>query len=245
MPDIYKHGCENFKKITALFVLQVILGILPVILLLIYIGFDLFKYPVIGYIFIAVILIAAISNITVAKRYNVLLSGFRGEKALMKTVRKLGSEYMVFSNLPIRYKKNRSEIDLLIISPTYLLIIEVKNHSGYISGKHKDDKWIQRKVYKDGKTTETEMQNPLRQMRRQRDIVKSILQANDLDQWIETVLYFSSNSVHLYLDLYDSDNVCSSEKELLQFLRTYNPPRKADPEKLEKIKQLFMEMHEN
>ena len=245
MPDIHKHGCENFKKITFLFVLQVILGILPVILLLIYISFDLFQYPVIGYIFIAVILVGAISNITVAKRYNVLLSGFRGEKSLMRTVKKLGNEYMVFSNLPIRYKKNRSEIDLLIISPTYLLIIEVKNHSGYISGKHKDDKWIQRKVYRDGKTTETEMQNPLRQLRRQRDIVKSILQANELDQWIETVLYFSSSSVHLYLDLYDSDNVCSSEKELLEFIRTYKPPRKADPEKLEQVKKLFKEMCKN
>lgn len=245
MPDIYKHGYDNFKKMTVLFVLQVILGILPVILLLIYIGFDLYQYPVIGYIFIAVILVGAITNITVAKRYNVLLSGFRGEKSLMRTVKKLGNEYMVFSNIPVRYKKNRSEIDLLIISPTYVLIIEVKNHSGYISGKHKDEKWIQRKVYRDGKTTETEMQNPLKQLRRQRDIIKSILQSNDLDQWIETVLYFSSNSVHLYLDLYDSDNVCSSEKELLEFLRTYNPPRKADPEKLAKIKQLFKEMCQN
>lgn len=242
MPDIYKNGYDNFKKITALFVLQVILGILPVILLLAYIFFELYTYHVIGYIFIAIILISAVLNITVAKRYNVLLSGFKGEKALMKAVKKLGNEYMVFSNLPVRYKKNRSEIDLLVISPTYVLIVEVKNHSGYISGKHKDERWIQRKVYRDGKTTEMEMQNPLKQLRRQRDIIKSILQSNDLDQWIETVLYFSSKSVHLYLDLYDSDNVCSSEKELLEFLREYEPPRKTDPDTLEKTKQLFKNM---
>ena len=89
------------------------------------------------------------------------------------------------------------------------------------------------------------MTSPIRQMRRQRDIIKSILRANDLDQWVDTVLYFSAPTVHLYLDLNDSDNVCSSEKELLEFLRTYDSPKPIDPVKLEKIKQLFREMCSN
>ena len=82
-------------------------------------------------------------------------------------------------------------------------------------------------------------------MRRQRDIIKSILRANDLDQWVDTVLYFSAPSVHLYLDLNDSDNVCSNEKELLEFLRSYESPKKIDAEKLEKIKQLFRDICKN
>ena len=124
----------------------------------------------------------------------------------------------------------------------YIIIIEVKNHSGYIYGNHKDETWTQRKIYRDGKTTETVMTSPIRQMRRQRDIIKAILRANDLDQWVDTVLYFSAPTVHLYLDLSDTDNVCSSEKELLEFLRTYVSPKSMDPEKLEKIKVLFREM---
>ncbi len=243
MPDIYKCRNENFKTITLLFVLQVFLGVLPVILLLCYIFLDLYQNPIIGYIFIGVIVIGSVLNITVAKRYNVLLSGFKGEKRLMKAVKKLGSNYAVYANLPVRYKKNRSEIDLLIIGEDYLMIIEAKNHSGYINGKHKDEHWIQRKVYRDGKTTETEMQNPLKQMRRQRDIIKSILQSNGLDQWVETVLYFSSNAVHLYLDLFDSDNVCSSEKELLGFVRSYKPMKPTDPEIIAKTKELFRNMY--
>lgn len=44
MPDIYKHGYDNFKKITVLFILQIILGVLPVVLLVIYIRlFTVFK----------------------------------------------------------------------------------------------------------------------------------------------------------------------------------------------------------
>lgn len=168
MPDIYKHGYDNFKKITVLFILQIILSVLPVVLLVIYIGFSLYSNVVLGYTFIVIMAIAAALNFTITKRYNVLLSGFKGEKSLMTS--------------------------------------------------------------------------PIRQMRRQRDIIKSILRANDLDQWVDTVLYFSAPTVHLYLDLSDSDNVCSSEKELLEFLRTYVSPKSMDPEKLEKIKVLFKEM---
>ena len=103
MPDIYKHGYDNFKKITVLFILQIILGVLPVVLLVIYIGFSLYSNVVLGYTFIVIMAIAAALNFTITKRYNVLLSGFKGEKSLMKTVKKLGSEYTVFANVPVRY----------------------------------------------------------------------------------------------------------------------------------------------
>lgn len=88
--------------------------------------FSLYSNVVLGYTFIVIMAIAAALNFTITKRYNVLLSGFRGEKSLMKTVKKLGSEYTVFANVPVRYKKNRSEIDLLVMCDRYIIIIEVK-----------------------------------------------------------------------------------------------------------------------
>ena len=71
MPDIYKHGYDNFKKITVLFILQIILGVLPVVLLVIYIGFSLYSNVVLGYTFIVIMAIAAALNFTITKRYNV------------------------------------------------------------------------------------------------------------------------------------------------------------------------------
>lgn len=242
MATIYKHGNDNFKMMTLLFILQIVLGLLPVLLLLVYIGFGLNDNVLVGYIFIAVMAVAGVANFFITKRYNVLASGFRGEKNLMKAVKKLDSGYTVFANIPIRYKKNRSELDLMVLSEKYIMIIEVKNHSGYIYGKHRDEEWLQRKIYRNGKTVETAMHNPIKQMRRQRDIVKSILQANGLDQWVDTVLYFSAPTVHLYLDLYDNDNICTSEAELLDFLKNYKSPKPVDQEKLEAIKKLFREM---
>ncbi len=239
LPDIYKNGYENFKIMTVLFIAQILLGVLPAVLLAVFICADLYTTPVIGYIFIAVMIVGGVANIIISKRYNVLLSGFRGEKSLMRAIKKLGSGYTAFVNLPIKYKKNRSEIDYLLICGDYILIIEVKNHSGKIYGKHKDDQWLQKKIYRDGKTTETYIQNPLKQLRRQRDILKCILAANGHDCWVDTMLYFSSPQVRLYLDLFDNDNVCSSEKELMEFLTTHHSQKPVNPEELEQIKQIL------
>ncbi len=242
MPDIYKNGYDNFKIMSLLFAAQIVLGVLPAILLAVFVCCQLYTEPVIGYVFIALMVAGAVANFMISKRYNVLLSGFRGEKTLMRAIKKLGSSYTVFVNLPVRYKKNRSEIDMLLICPDYILIIEVKNHSGKIYGQHKDETWLQKKVYRDGKTTETVMQNPLKQLRRQRDIFKSILAANGIDCWVDTMLYFSSPQVKLYLDLFDNDNVCSNEKELLEFLKTHKSKNPPSAEEAERIKALFKEV---
>ncbi len=241
MPDIYKHGYENFKIMSLLFVAQILLGVMPAALLAVFICCELYLTPWIGYVFIAIMICGGIANIVITKRYNVLLSGFRGEKSLMRAIKKLGPDYTAFCNLPIKYKKNRSEIDFLIVCPYYILIIEVKNHSGRIYGKHKDEVWLQKKIYRDGKTTETTMQNPLKQLRRQRDILKSILLSNGLDCWVDTMLYFSSPQVKLYLDLFDNDNVCSNEKELMDFLNGHRSKNPLSREELEKIKNVLKE----
>lgn len=83
MPDIYKHGYDNFKKITVLFILQIILGVLPVVLLVIYIGFSLYSNVVLGYTFIVIMAIAGGTEFShITKRYNVLFSGLMAEKRL-------------------------------------------------------------------------------------------------------------------------------------------------------------------
>lgn len=134
----------------------------------------------------------------------------------------LDGNNIIFRNLPVRYKRGRSELDMLIISHRGIIIVEAKNHSGSIHGSWKADKWEQRKYYKKGQTTTQEMDNPIKQMRRQRDIVKSILSAAGEEVWIDTLLYFSNSSAKLKLNLRENDYVCQGTKELLAFLNGYD-----------------------
>lgn len=212
----------NNKKIALLLVLQVICGVMPVVLLAAFVLMKLYAEKIMAVIVIVLIFLCNVGYMLVSRRYNILNSGRRGERDLYKTVRRLSGNNIIFCNLPVRYKRGRSELDMLIVSHKGLIIVEVKNHSGTIQGSWKADKWEQRKYYSGGKITSQEMDNPIKQMRRQRDIVKSILNAAGEDVWIDTVLYFSSGNAKLKLSLRENDYVCLGSKELLNFLESYD-----------------------
>lgn len=241
MARIFRNKNPNMPKISIMVAAQALLAGIPVLLMVVYvwrIGGDNY---VVGIIFIGIMLLMLALYMIVARRYRILLSGYRGERALLKLIRKmrLRDTTLVFSNLPIHYKRNRSEIDLLIVGEKGVLIIEVKNHAGTISGNDNDETWLQRKVYKNGRVTETQMANPFRQIKRQREILKSILRAGGHNVWVDNLLYFSNPSVHLQLDLHANNYVCGSEAELVRFVSEYQPKIKLSPAECRDIAQVL------
>jgi len=241
MLRIYKNKNPNVKRLSFLFAFQVILGTIPAALFLIYALSLKEKNLRLGIIFISVILLSFAGYVVAARRYNVLVSGYRGEKSLIRTVKKLSGDYSVFTNLPVRYKKNRSEIDLLIIGENGLLIVEVKNHSGVIVGKSGSKTWIQRKHYRKGKTAEITMDNPFTQIKRQREILKNILRRNGFELWVDCVLFFSGTA-SLRLNLTGNDNVVNSANELLGFIKDYKSKTPISKEDIAKITEVLKEL---
>ncbi len=235
MNKIIKGKNLNSKRVAALIILQIAVGILPIFLLVAFVWLRLYQMPVAAAIVIGLILLCNGGYMVLARRYEMLHSGLSGEKRLYRTVKKLGGNNIIFRNLPLKYKRGRSEADLLVVSHKGIIIIEVKNHSGTIVGNWKSEKWEQRKVYRDGKITSAEMENPLRQMRRQRDIVKSILISAGENVWIDSVLYFSSPMAKLRLTLRDNDYVCSNDMELMKFLENYSSGETLSRSHMEKI----------
>ena len=234
------HGRNtNSHRVIALFVAQVITGVMPVLLLIIFVMLKLYNTKILAAIFILLIFACNVAYTILAHKYSILNSGVKGERRLYRAVKKLQGNNIIFRNLPVRYKRGRSELDLLIISHSGIIIVEVKNHSGTISGSWKSDKWLQRKFYRDGKTTSQEMDNPIKQMRRQRDIVKSILNAAGENVWIDTVLYFSSPNAKLRLSLRENDYLCSSDAELINFLEEYKGGETLSMSRMQKIAEIL------
>ena len=229
----------NNKKIAVLLVLQVFLGVAPVLLLISFVMFRMYETKPLAIVIIGLIFACNAAYMILARRYNILNSGRNGEKNLYKAVKKLEGNNIIFVNLPIRYKRGRSEVDMLIISPKGVVIIEVKNHSGTISGNWRAEKWVQQKFYRNGKTTSVEMDNPIKQMRRQRDIVKSIFNAAGEDVWVDTVLFFSNPSVRLKLNLRENDYVCLGTRELMRFLSEYKSGRTISKAQMEKYANIL------
>ncbi len=232
--------CKNTNnaRLAALLVVQVFLGVSPVLMLISFVWFRLYEMKIIAIVIIILIFLCNVAYAFLARRFNILYSGRRGERQLYKTVRHLSGNNIIFCNLPIRYKRGRSETDMLIISHRGVIIIEVKNHSGNIQGSWKSDKWQQRKFYRD-KTVDIEMDNPIKQMRRQRDIVKSILNAAGEDVWIDTVLYFSNTNAKLSLNLRQTDYVCLGSRELMHFLENYDSGESLSKGQMEKYARIL------
>lgn len=243
---IHKAKNVNKRAVGVLFVLQVIFGTLPAVLFVIFatnlqvMWKDNYLW---GYISAAAIVLCGFAYIILSRKYNILLSGLKGEKLLYKIAKKHKNNYHIFLNLPVRYKRNRSEIDMLMISENGILIVEVKNHSGTIIGGDKDEHWCQYKHYKDGHNTESEMKNPIKQISRQRDILKNILRSNGYDVWIDGVVLFSNPFVRLKLNLSSANsNVVSGEKELDDFISQYDSPHKISEEDMEEILSIVKDM---
>lgn len=232
--------CKNTNngRIIALGVAQVILGVSPVLMLIAFVWFRLYEIQITAIIFIILIALCNTGYAVLSRRFNVLNSGRRGEKELFKVIRQLKGNNIIFCNLPVRYKRGRSETDMIIIGRKGIIIIEAKNHSGTIQGSWKADKWEQRKFYKNN-TMLIDMENPIKQMRRQRDIVKSILNAAGENVWIDTVLYFSNENVKLRLDLRENDYVCQGKSELLSFLKNYDTGHTLTNAQIEKYAQIL------
>lgn len=234
----------NNRKIVGLLVVQVFLGVCPILMLIAFVFFRLFEQRILAVVFIALIFLCNTVYVFVGRRYNILNSGRIGEKQLFRAVKRLSGNNIVFCNLPVRYKRGRSELDMLIISHKGVIIVEVKNHSGTIQGSWKADKWEQRKYYRD-KNTVQQMDNPIKQMRRQRDIVKSILNAAGEEVWIDTVLYFSSDNAKLKLNIRETDYVCLGSKELMHFLESYDRGEVISRSRMDNIAKIMNDAREN
>lgn len=248
---VYKSKNPNKLKIGALFIMQVIFGTLPAILFIMFaIDFthfsdtapDAIAVPnyVGAYISAAAIVLCALAYFILGRRYNILLSGVKGERSLERIAKRHRGEYDIFINCPIQYKRSRSEIDMIMLGKNGIVIIEVKNHSGTVCGSDTDDKWTQYKHYKDGKATESEMKNPIKQITRQRDILKGILHENGVDVWIDSIVYFSNPLIRLKVNIKSKSSIiCSGEKELDRFLSGYKSPKPLKKDDIEKIRSIL------
>ncbi|MDR2531890.1 MAG: NERD domain-containing protein [Oscillospiraceae bacterium] len=181
--------------------------------------------------FTMMILGMVLAYAALSRRYRILLSGHNGERALFKIIKhiKWSGDCAVFTNLPVIYRKSRSEIDMLLIGERGIVIIEVKNHSGAIIGSGNDDFWLQRKKFREGygavRGAEKKMINPLIQLRRQRGIIKSLLREHGFDVWVENALFFSNPNVRLKLNLSKNNRAFSDKSDLVRFINDMKPEK--------------------
>lgn len=117
------------------------------------------------------------------------LAGKRGEKVVTDEIKRVKrKDDYLFTNVKISFKGKRTECDNIIVNNFGVFIIEVKNYSGSLSGNENDDEWVERNF------EEKIVKNPIKQVRRQIDILSKRLKNNGLRAWIDGYVIFIDNN---------------------------------------------------
>lgn len=117
---------------------------------------------------------------------GILTAGVSGEQNAVRLVEKtLPDTYYCITNAQIQYENRHNELDMIVVGPSGIFIVEVKNVSGTITGSYYDKVLIQEK----GKGTK-EMNNPVNQVRQHADILSRYLKANGVRTWVQGVVLF-------------------------------------------------------
>ncbi|MCL2697686.1 MAG: NERD domain-containing protein [Oscillospiraceae bacterium] len=244
--QIYRNKNPYYRTLIVLSAARITLVVLPVFVL----AFLLWRIGSENYLetagFAVMIAGMLITYAALSRRYRILLSGHNGERALFKIIKHIrwSGDCAIFTNLPVAYKKNRSEIDMLLVGERGILIIEVKNHSGIITGDAGDDFWIQRKKHREGKGARKKMLNPLIQLRRQRGIIKSLLAENGFDVWVENALFFSNPNVKLQLNAGKSSSTFCSRHKLIEFINSMTPKKPLTKRQCKSVIEIIQNMSE-
>lgn len=144
------------------------------------------------------------------KRYKILKSGLKGERATQKTLLKLPADYTILSNVSIKYEDKVAEIDNLILSPKGIVIVETKSYKGTLRGKEEDSEWSFTKISNQGKEYTSSIKNPLKQAKRQTYILSQILKENNINCWIDSYVYILESQCYV-----GSEKIFLDERSLI------------------------------
>lgn len=124
------------------------------------------------------------------------MAGNRGEAAAVDFVRPvLRGGDVLLTNVCVEFEEKRTELDLVIVNPNGLFIVEVKNYKGQLIGSADDYEWRKLKMTPGGVVYEKNAKNPIKQVKRQRWILANFLRQNGVRVWVNGyVLFIRGNS---------------------------------------------------
>lgn len=159
--------------------------------------------------------------------------GERGERIAGEVLRDLMKEGdCLLENVSISYDGKSAEIDKLVINSNGVFIIEVKNYAGELFGGEDDQKWTKRKEDGGGNVFLKIVDNPIKQVKRQKHIFANYLRENGVDVWVSGyVLLVHQNSP------VESEFILSNREEIDR--KIHSPGRKTlSKDTIENIRKL-------
>lgn len=138
---------------------------------------------------------------------GILRSGVQGERIARWILRLLPGDYHIFPGLRVTDEKGSNEMDLVVLGPTGIFVVEAKNYKGKLTGDWSDHTLYKKRVKitrrallwrirrEVGKPEET--YSPLKQVGKQVYRLSRYLKEQGVDSWIQGCVWFVNPSLEI------------------------------------------------
>ena len=138
--------------------------------------------------FIIWIFLTFMGLVITINRSGIYFSGAYGEhKALSKLKKELSDDFHIYVNVKVHEKM---ESDMVIVGPTGVFDVEVKNYNGTLEGGRDDKEWILHKTGQKGGTYSKTIRNPINQLKRNVFILAKFLKIEGSNVWVDGAILF-------------------------------------------------------
>lgn len=146
-----------------------------------------------------VFVIGAWLGATMSRKASIYRAGLSGERATAQIVRSLPDAYFAVQNLKVTYDGKTSELDLVVVGPTGVYVIETKNLKGMVSGDYGTQQWCLNKVGRGGTPYSKTFYSPVKQVGTHVYRLVNFLRDQGVHVNIQGLVYFANpeTTVHL------------------------------------------------
>lgn len=126
------------------------------------------------------------------KQANVYRAGVEGEEATARIIKTLPEQYYGIQNLKITYDNKTSELDIVVVGPTGVFVIETKNISGSVNGNYHDTEWTKQKISKGNRIYISSFYSPIKQVGTHVYRFANHLRSNGIHVHVDSAVYFAN-----------------------------------------------------
>ena len=176
------------------------------------------------------------------------IAGYRAEESVVSQLAKmLPDDYVLFNQVEVPNQRSRTgttEIDVLVIGPTGVHILEVKDNAGEIMCRNdRSASWRVKKVGRRGGVYYDTMRNPARQAMSQALTLKDFLRGHDIDVWISPAIVATNRrSRWRNADTLDVPVIDGTRKNLARTITMANAKQDWDRSKVAKVEQILLDL---
>ena len=129
-----------------------------------------------------------------------LRTGIEGESDTAKLIRHLPDGYVGIQNATVSFDGKQSEIDMIVVGPTGVFIIESKRRNGKVVGDYDAKYWTQHKVGRGHTPYSSDFYSPVKQVGTHIYRLAHFLRSRGVGVNIEGAVYMSGQDYSLQLN---------------------------------------------